>query len=82
MSGHDARATQRSESTMWWYGSLTLEGGVVSMMSRLQPAGSREERGLQSVRPNSSLKIKAVQPQQQRAPIAPGQRKRLTLMLL
>jgi len=29
MSGHDARATQRSAPTMWRYGSLTLEGGLV-----------------------------------------------------
>jgi len=52
MSGRDARATQRSAPMMWRNGSLILEGGVVSMTSRLQPSGSGEERGSQSVRPN------------------------------
>jgi len=51
MSG-TARATQRSVTS---YGSLALEG-VVSLLSRLQLAGSGEERGLQSVRPNLSLR--------------------------
>jgi len=45
MSGCDVRATQRSAPMMWWYGSLTLEGGVISTRSRLQPAGREEERG-------------------------------------